>query len=209
MVFGPSIWSPLLCGEEQCRAWNEARQQQGVPSFNNDIFDDLVRRFERPDGKNRWDSRLFELQPSAEEILDGSEAIVNAVDFITQDKQSGGARNSQVLQPTIATQNVRASETNSLYELDRATQEVVSALVDAQAQGAGGAVRNVSVGEGLPFINLNRSVALPELRRLRRTFLKLAGQSSLSGPPPPSDAKSAKRMFVDYLNGELSANLIK
>lgn len=58
-------------------------------------------------------------------------------------------------------------------------------------------------------INLNRSVALPELRRLRRTFLKLAGQSSLSGPPPPSDAKSAKRMFADYLNGELSTNLIK
>ena len=58
-------------------------------------------------------------------------------------------------------------------------------------------------------INLNRSVALPELRRLRRTFLKLAGQSSLSGPPPPSDAKSAKRMFADYLNGELSANLIR
>lgn len=42
----------------------------------------------------------------SEDILEGSEAIVDAVDFITQDKQSGGARNSQVLQPTIATQNV-------------------------------------------------------------------------------------------------------
>jgi hypothetical protein len=58
------------------------------------------------------------------------------------------------------------------------------------------------------YINLQRSVGLPELRRLRRTFLKLAGQSSLSGPPPPSDAKSAKRMFADYLNRELSANVL-
>lgn len=57
-------------------------------------------------------------------------------------------------------------------------------------------------------INLQRSVGLPELRRLRRTFLKLAGQSSLSGPPPPSDAKSAKRMFADYLNRELSADML-
>jgi hypothetical protein len=54
-------------------------------------------------------------------------------------------------------------------------------------------------------IKLERSVGLPELRSLRRTFIKLAGQYSLSGPPPPTDADSAKRMFVDYLNRELGA----
>lgn len=54
------------------------------------------------------------------------------------------------------------------------------------------------------YINLQRSVGLPELRSLRRTFIKLAGQYSLSGRPPPTDADSAKRMFVDYLNREIS-----
>ncbi|GLJ16230.1 hypothetical protein SUGI_0272300 [Cryptomeria japonica] len=48
-----------------------------------------------------------------------------------------------------------------------------------------------------------RTVGLPELRRLRRTFVKLTGQTSLSGPPPRIDAQSAKRMFADYLNQEL------
>ena len=55
------------------------------------------------------------------------------------------------------------------------------------------------------YINLQRLVGLPELRSLRRTFIKLAGQYSLSGPPPPTDADSAKRMFVDYLNREIGA----
>lgn len=197
-----------VADEAECRAWNDDRRLKQLPAYEENIFNDLVRRFERPDGKNRWDSRLFELHPGKEEIHEGSQAIVEAVNFLTGDKNSVGTRNSQTLQPTIATQNARTSDTNSLYELDRATQEIVSILVDAQAQGMGGVVRSVSLGEGLPIINLQRSVGLPELRRLRRTFLKLAGQSSLSGPPPPSDAKSAKRMFADYLNRELSANVL-
>jgi len=109
----------------------------------------------------------------------------------------------KILQPTIATQSVRFLEANSLYELDRATQEVINAIVEAQSQALGGPLNGVSLGQEFPTINISRSVGLPELRRLRRTFIKLTGQTSLSGRPPPSDADSAKRMFVDYLNREL------
>lgn len=56
------------------------------------------------------------------------------------------------------------------------------------------------------YINIQRQIGLPELRSLRRTFIKLTGQYSLSGPPPPSDAVSAKRMFVDYLNKEIGTS---
>ncbi|KAG6585240.1 Protein KTI12-like protein, partial [Cucurbita argyrosperma subsp. sororia] len=92
---------------------------------------------------------------------------------------------------------------NSLYELDKATHEVVNAIVEAQGQAMGGPLNGVPLGQDLPTINISKSVGLPELRRLRRTFIKLTGQTSLSGPPPPCDAASAKRMFVDYLNREL------
>ncbi|XWS34181.1 hypothetical protein CRYUN_Cryun21dG0018400 [Craigia yunnanensis] len=85
----------------------------------------------------------------------------------------------------------------------RATQEVINAIVEAQSQAIGGPVGGISIGQGLPSINISRSVGLAELRRLRRTFIKLTGQTSLSGRPPPSDANSAKRMFVDCLNREL------
>lgn len=187
---------------DHCREWNVKRQEKGEPSYDNNIFEDLVRRFERPDRRSRWDSPLFELVPSREEIVESSPVIAEAVSYLTK-KVDSKTRDVKVLQPTIATQSVRTTESNSLYEMDKATQEVVSAIVEAQSCGLGLAMNKITLGPNLPIINLQRSVGLPELRSLRRTFIKLAGQYSLSGPPPPTDADSAKRMFVDYLNREI------
>lgn len=194
----------LYCDVEEapCRQWNKERREEDKAAYNNEIFEDLVRRFEKPDRRNRWDSPLFELWPSRDGIEKSSPAIVDAVSYLTK-KVDSKTRDVKVLQPTIATQNVRTSEANSLYEMDKATQEVITAIVEAQSRALGGPVNGMSLGPQLPTINISRSVGLPELRRLRRTFIKLTGQSSLSGPPPPSDADSAKRMFVDYLNREL------
>ncbi|CAK9186172.1 unnamed protein product [Ilex paraguariensis] len=188
--------------ETECRKWNEERREKEEPAYDDKIFEDLVRRFEKPDRRNRWDSPLFELWPARDCIEKSSVAIVDAISYLTK-KVDSKTMDVKVLQPTIATQNARFSEANSLYEMDRATQEVINVIVAAQSQAFGGPVNGISVSPGLPTINITRSVGLPELRRLRRTFVKLTGQSSLSGPPPPSDAESAKRMFVDYLNREL------
>ncbi|XP_062229807.1 protein KTI12 homolog isoform X2 [Phragmites australis] len=194
----------LFCDTEvdHCRDWNSKRQEKGEPSYDYNIFEDLVRRFEKPDRRNRWDSPLFELFPSTDEIVESSSVIAEAVSYLTK-KVDSKTRDVKVLQPTIATQTVRTTEANSLYEMDKATQEVVNAIVEAQSCGLGLAMNKISLGPNMPTINLERSVGLPELRSLRRTFIKLAGQYSLSGPPPPTDADSAKRMFVDYLNREV------
>ncbi|KAF3943595.1 hypothetical protein CMV_029864 [Castanea mollissima] len=196
----------LYCDAEEthCRKWNEERREKGEAAYDAEIFEDLVRRFERPDRRNRWDSPLFELWPHKDGIEKSSAAVSDAVSYLTK-KVDSKTQDVKILQPTIATQSVRFSEANSLYELDRATQEVTNAIVEAQSQALGGPINGVSLGQGLPTINISRSVGLPELRRLRRTFIKLTGQTSLSGPPPPSDSDSAKRMFVDYLNRELGA----
>ncbi|PHT26226.1 Protein KTI12 -like protein [Capsicum baccatum] len=130
--------------------------------------------------------------------------MVDAVTYLTK-KVDSKTRDVKILQPTIATQTARGSEANSLYEMDRATQEITNAIVEAQSRALGGPLNCVSLGPGIPTIDISRSVSLPELRRLRRTFIKLAGQTSLSGPPLPSDADSAKRMFVDYINRELGS----
>ena len=187
--------------ETHCRKWNEERREKDEDAYDDKVFEDLVRRFETLDRRNRWDSPLFELWPHREGIVGSSAAIVDAISYLTK-KVDSKTRDVKTLQPTIATQNTRFSEANSLYELDRATQEVTNAIVEAQSQALVGPLNGVSVGLGAP-INISRSVGLPELRRLRRTFIKLTGQTSLSGRPPPSDADSAKRMFVDYLNREL------
>ncbi|XP_039851521.1 protein KTI12 homolog isoform X7 [Panicum virgatum] len=193
----------LFCDTEvdHCREWNDNRQEKGEPAYGSNIFEDLVRRFENPDRRNRWDSPLFELFPSR---VESAPVIAEAVSYLTK-KVDSKTRDVKVLQPTIATQTVRTTEANSLYEMDKATQEVVNAIVEAQSCGLGLAMNKISIGPNLPNINLQRSVGLPELRSLRRTFIKLAGQYSLSGPPPPTDADSAKRMFVDYLNREVGA----
>lgn len=194
----------IYCDVEDthCRKWNEERRERGEASYNEKIFEDLVRRFERPDRRNRWDSPLFELWPFKDGIEKSSPAILDSVLYLTKMVDSK-TRDVKVLQPTIATQTNRVSEANSLYEIDRATQEVMNAIVEAQSQAIGGPANGITIGHGLPTVNISRAVGLPELRRLRRTFIKLTGQSSLSGRPPPSDAESAKRMFVDYLCREL------
>lgn len=197
----------LYCDMEDsnCRNWNQERRDKGEAAYDDKIFEDLVRRFEKPDSRSRWDSPLFELWPSKDGIEKSSAAIVDAVSHLTK-KVDSKTRDVKILQPTIATQSVQFSGANSLYEMDRATQDVITAVVEAQSRAIGGPVNGVSFGQGLPLLNISRSVGLPELRRLRRTFIKLTGQSSLSGPPPPSDAESAKRMFVDYLNRELGTS---
>ncbi|KAE8719406.1 Protein KTI12-like protein [Hibiscus syriacus] len=138
----------------QCRKWNEERREKGEDAYDDVIFEDLVRRFENPDRRNRWDSPLFE---------------------------------------------------PGLKLMEWRNHEVINVIVEAQSQAIGGPLAGISIGQGLPSIDISRPVGLPELRRLRRTFIKLTGQTSLSGRPPPSDADSAKRMFVDYLNRELGA----
>lgn len=193
----------LFCDTEEncCREWNDMRQEKRELSYDTKIFNDLIRRFEKPDRRNRWDSPLFELFPCKDEIKQSCPIIDEAVSYLTR-KVDSKTRDVRVLQPTIATQSARTTESNSLYEMDRATQEVINTIVESQSRGITG---KISLGHQLPTIDIQRSIGLPELRSLRRTFIKLTGQSSLSGRPPPSDADSSKRMFVDYLNRELGA----
>ncbi|KAF2588719.1 hypothetical protein F2Q70_00040063, partial [Brassica cretica] len=182
--------------EAGCREWNKERSDRGEASYVDGVFEDLVRRFERPERRNRWDSPLFELYPSRDGIEKSPLVILEAVTYLTKAVDSK-TQDVRVLQPSIATQSARFSEANSLYELDRATQEVINAVVEQQ--GLGGAISRVTLGNELPPIEICRPVGLPELRRLRRTFVKLMGQASLSGPPLATDADNAKRRFVDYL----------
>ncbi|KAI5013528.1 hypothetical protein ZWY2020_035781 [Hordeum vulgare] len=100
--------------------------EKGEPSYDSNIFEDLVRRFERPDRRSRWDSPLFELFPSRES------------GFKTRDVK--------VLQPTIATQSCGLLRVIRFYEMDKATQEVVSAIVEAQSGGLGVAMNKISWG---------------------------------------------------------------
>ncbi|KAK4791129.1 hypothetical protein SAY86_031542 [Trapa natans] len=140
----------VFCDVEDthCRKWNEDRGEKGEASYKEKIFDDLVRRFERPDRRNRWDSPLFELWPSKGGVDKSSPSILEAVSYLTK-RVDSKTRDVKILQPTFATQTTRASESNSLYELDRATQEVINAIVEAQSQALDGPINGILLAEGL------------------------------------------------------------
>ena len=75
-------------------------------------------------------------------------------------------------------------------------QEIVKAIIDAQAAAGGEAAGAVGF-EGLAVrLQLDRHVGLPELRRHKRAFLKLATQN---GWLRLRDAEGARLMFVEYL----------
>ncbi|GAQ82857.1 RNA polymerase II elongator associated protein [Klebsormidium nitens] len=184
--------------QETAHEWNAGREP--TAAYPPEIMDDLLRRFERPDGRNRWDSPLFTLYPDRDELSPSSPGILEIVEAMVGEQKTATGRVSKTLKPTIATQNARMSDTNLLYELDRATQEILSALVEAQANGPSG---SMTVGEGLPPVHVERLINLPELRRYKRTFIKLASQNMGAAP---HDTLTAKRMFVDYINREIASS---
>ncbi|KAL2933522.1 Protein KTI12-like protein, partial [Bienertia sinuspersici] len=90
------LWCLARAAGVRYCVWNEDRKDKGELTYNEIIFEDLVRRFEKPDSRNRWDSTLFELQPSKD-----------------------GYSNPQL---TLWMMSLG----NSLYELDQATQEMMN-----------------------------------------------------------------------------------
>lgn len=239
--------------EEDARAWNEARRGSGGSSdddraaastptsaaewggWDAKIFDDLAFRFERPDGKNRWDAPLFTLRPPlgglvAPGDVDGggaegcrggvpgyrdptrAETMERAVAHIrgTSDGLGSNGPAGKSLEPNAATQpSTLLSDTRLRAEIDAGAQDVVDALVnagggatsgggDGTAGGTAGETR--SFGDGCPDLRLRGCVLnLQTLRRLKRTFLKLAANGMARTSAGGDVRTNVKRMFVEYV----------
>lgn len=108
---------------------------------------------------------------------------------------------AKVLQPTCATTNPALSATNALHEIDAAAQDVIHAIMQAQAEAAGDAPGIVRFGEHAPPLQLPQAVTLAELRRHKRSFLKLATKITFARI---QDADAGRRLFIDHLRQHLS-----
>lgn len=72
-------------------------------------------------------------------------------------------------------------------------------IVDAQ-QAAGGSAGHLQFCvDGSVTLNLSSTLSLPELRRHKRGFIKLATQNALT----MRDPDRATRLFVSYLQSQL------
>lgn len=94
-----------------------------------------------------------------------------------------------------------SAATNMLHEIDRRAQAIVDKLVDIQTRAGSGAAGLVHLDEDAKPLFLDKSLSLPELRRLKRTFMRLVTKTYFSKLP---NAKAADKLFIDYLREHIS-----
>jgi protein KTI12 len=158
-------------------------------------WDNLVFRYEEPNPMTRWDSPLFTL------IWQDDEAQTTKVFSDLWDAIAGEAR--KVVRPNQATiQRGREESGDYLYLLDRETSDVVKRIVEAQREGDDVDEVRIPSGSGELVIQLpaGKKVGLPQLQRLRRSFMGL--HRGGIGLEAAGDMKSSRLrdIFVTYLN---------
>lgn len=172
---------------DQCRIFNEAALADPAtatsPAFEPAVFDNLIFRYEEPNGMNRWDAPLFAV-PFEDEAPD-CQAIWDAL--------VGADGKTKVVRPNAATVMKPAAEQDYLYELDKSTSDVIAAITAWTADHPGEGGGSIKVGDELEVDLPVTPPSLPQLQRLRRQFIQLNRQHNLS-------KARLKALFVSHLN---------
>lgn len=164
---------------------SETHSTLSTPQYSNDILENLIFRYEEPNGMNRWDSPLFTVPWI--DPYPPCEAIWNAV--------VGHGNKQTEIRPNRATVLRPAREANYLHELDRVTQEVVGVVLEAQKNGQVGG--QVHVPGCSQVIDLpSQTISLPQLQRIRRQYISL-NRSHVQA------MARMRELFVGYLNTNL------
>lgn len=162
---------------EQCRKFNN---EAGEGAYESEVFDNLVFRYEEPNGMARWDAPLFSIPfedetPPCDLIW---EAITNP---------------TKTVKPNAATVLKPAAQQDYLYELDKTTSEVISAITAWTADHAGEGGGSVNVGAENEIELPMTAPSVAQLQRLRRQFIQLNRQHELK-------KERVRVLFVDHLN---------
>lgn len=170
---------------ETCRGLNAAALAAGTGGYDADVFENLVFRYEEPNGMARWDAPLFVVP--FDDPLPPCDAIWEAM--------VGSDGKAKVVRPNAATVLKPASEQGYLYELDKTTSEVVGALTVWAADHAGEGGGQVVI-QGVPTaVELPTTMpSLSQLQRLRRQYI------SLNRVHSTLTKARIRELFVDYLN---------
>eukprot|EP01104_Vermistella_antarctica_P020623 TRINITY_DN88_c1_g2_i1.p1 TRINITY_DN88_c1_g2~~TRINITY_DN88_c1_g2_i1.p1 ORF type:complete len:275 (-),score=51.54 TRINITY_DN88_c1_g2_i1:1-825(-) len=161
------------------KLWNTQREEE--KQFPPDLLEQLIFRFERPNAKNRWDKPCF---------------VVGDVDPTPLNEIESHLYASGVVVPLASTLPQVISDTNYVFDMDRITQDIITAVLKGQNDGAVPGDR-IPVPKASSPVTLSRRLSMAELRRLRRQFLKLSQMH------PPQPEKTAD-VFVSYLNTNLT-----
>jgi protein KTI12 len=158
--------------------------EAGTGGYDIEVFDNLVFRYEEPNGMTRWDSPLFTIP--YEDAEPPFEAIWEAM--------IGSDGKAKVVRPNAATVLKPASEQDYLYELDKTTAEIIAVITSWQQNHPGEGGDEIAVPPTDQKILLPLAPpSLPQLQRLRRQFTSLNRQHAMS-------KARLREVFIDYLN---------
>lgn len=167
-------------------------------------------RYEKPNSKNRWDSPLFSVKPSGDLPLQELLDFVLAKSTVTQTMATQYVRPPSWkdpilfrLIPRFSVSQSKIQDTNFLYDLDKTTQEVVTAILEGQKSSMIG--DEIAIPNASKKLKLLRQVTLAELRRIRKQYLTLTTQ--LTATKASYDRQvDVYDAFVDYMNHSLNAD---
>ncbi|KAF2122865.1 chromatin associated protein KTI12 [Lophiotrema nucula] len=173
---------------DKCREINKKllEDDKNDGGYEEEDFENLIFRYEEPNGMSRWDSPLFTVldeddTPPFDQIW---EALV------------GSDGKAKVVRPNQATVLKPATEQNYLYELDKTTSDILAQVMTYQKDHEGEGGGEVSVPDVEKPIELPATpMSLPQLQRIRRQFITLNRQHSFT-------KSRIKEVFVDYLNDQ-------
>ncbi|KAJ2724533.1 kti12, chromatin associated [Coemansia sp. Benny D115] len=161
----------------EARRFNEGRSD----GYSEQLFDALVMRYEEPNSAARWDSPLFTVvqhEKPREEL--------------PMEDIWGALVERRALAPNFATAMKPVAATNYQSELERATKQVIEAVLEAQSSGV--PMTEVTVAGANEKVQMpGRNLTLSELRRLRMQFTKLNRQV-------PLKIETIADSFISYLN---------
>ncbi|KAL6708559.1 kti12, chromatin associated [Coniothyrium glycines] len=187
-VHTPSCVLHVGTRPERCRENNKRllADKETDGGYAEEDFENLIFRYEEPNGMTRWDSPLFivveeDASPPCDQIWD---ALI------------GSDGKTKFVRPNAATVLKPATEQNYLYELDKTTSDILAQIMTYQKDHAGEGGGEIAVQGVQSNIELPATpMTLPQLQRIRRQFIALNRQHSFS-------KARIKEVFVDYLNAE-------
>ncbi|KAL2076027.1 hypothetical protein VTL71DRAFT_970 [Oculimacula yallundae] len=182
---GTAVEKAKSVNAERLAKVEEEIEEEDLP-YEEECWENLVYRYEEPNGFTRWDSPLFTVvwedeQPPCEAIW---EAIV------------GSENGKKVVKSNRATVLKAPSSEDYLYELDKATQAILNRILEwaKDHPGEGGGEVNVGDAEEELTVELSANpVGLPALQRMRRQFISANRRDAVP-------VKRIRESFVGYLN---------
>ncbi|OSD06747.1 chromatin associated protein KTI12 [Trametes coccinea BRFM310] len=179
---------------DQCKEWNASRQDGRA--YAPETLENLLLRYEEPSSMVRWDSPLFTVPWTDEDV---------PIDDIWKAITEGNVK-----PPNAGTQAVPKAPTDALRTLEHTTTTMVAAIMSEQSAsgGLGGPVTLALSATLKPRVNLPpRNITLSELQRLKRQFVTVHKKAITLGTTEKGavdwSEESIAEKFAMYIEGNL------